>query len=220
MKPIVKIHEQLKIYQQKNLRLFTTCSFQTHSLALLHIISSFDKNIPVYFINTGFHFPESLSFRDEVSELLGIKIHNLFSPTPKNMQKDADGKLLFASDPDYCCYLNKTLPVEPLLKEHDVWINGVRADQSATRKAMHTEEPTPFRAIRFHPMLDWSPKEIHEYLQEKNLPRHPLEAKGYFSIGCEPCTSKIDLNVDERTGRWFGLKKTECGLNTDLVEQK
>lgn len=212
-----QIHEQLKIYQQKNFRLFTTCSFQSHSLVLLHIISSYDKNIPVYFINTGFHFPETLSFRDTVCDLLGIKVMNLFSPTPKSMQKDASGKLLFASDPDYCCYLNKTLPVEPLLKEFDVWINGVRADQSAARKSMQGEQATPFRAVRFHPMLDWSPKMIHEYAKKYLLPHHPLEEKGYFSIGCEPCTTKVDLSDEGRTGRWFGLNKTECGLNTDLV---
>ncbi len=217
---VEKIHEQLIEYQSKGLRLFTTCSFQSHSLALLHIISSFDKNIPVYFINTGFHFPETLSFRDTVCDLFGIKTINLFSPTPKSMQKDGDGKLLFASDPDYCCYLNKTLPVEPLLKEFDVWINGVRGDQSAVRKMMKVEEPTPFRAFRFHPMLDWNPKQIHEYLKQHKLPRHPLEEKGYLSIGCEPCTTKVDLSGDERTGRWFGLNKTECGLNTDLVSSK
>ena len=217
---VEKIHEQLTEYQSKGLRLFTTCSFQSHSLALLHIISSFDKNIPVYFINTGFHFPETLSFRDAVCNLLGIKVINLFSPTPKSMQKDSDGKLLFASDPDYCCYLNKTLPVEPLLKEFDIWINGVRGDQSAVRKMMKVEEPTPFRALRFHPVLDWNPKQIHEYLKQHKLPRHPLEEKGYLSIGCEPCTTKVDLSGDERTGRWFGLNKTECGLNTDLVAAK
>jgi phosphoadenosine phosphosulfate reductase len=99
-----------------------------------------------------------------------------------------------------------------------VWINGVRADQSDVRKSFKVESPAPFNTIRFHPMLDWSPKMIFDYLKEYNIPHHPLEEKGYFSIGCEPCTRRIDLNAGEREGRWFGLKKTECGLNTDLVQ--
>lgn len=78
------------------------------------------------------------------------------------------------------------------------------------------EQATPFRAIRFHPMLDWNQKMIYQYLKENKIPKHPLEAKGYFSIGCEPCTRKFDINA--RGGRWFGLNKTECGLNTDLVK--
>ena len=135
----------------------------------------------------------------------------------KSMQKDLGGKLLFASDPDYCCYLNKTQPLEPVLAAHDIWINGVRGDQSDVRKRFRVEEPAPFDTIRFHPMLDWSPKMIYAYRKEYNIPHHPMEDKGYFSIGCEPCTRKLDMETGSREGRWFGLKKTECGLNTDLV---
>jgi len=205
-------------YQRLGLKLFSTSSFQTHSLVLLHIISRIDKSIPIFFINTGYHFPETISFRDQISELFGLDVHDVFPLTPKSMQKDQHGRLMFASDPDYCCFMNKTQPMEPILAEYDVWINGVRADQSDVRKNFKTESPAPFNTIRFHPMLDWSPKMIFDYLKEYNIPHHPLEEKGYFSIGCEPCTRRIDINADAREGRWFGLKKTECGLNTDLVQ--
>lgn len=213
------IKYKINEYNQKYLRLFTTSSFQTHSIVLLHILSKIDNSIPVYFINTGYHFPETITFKDQVAEMFKLNLKEVFSFTPRHMQKDAQGKLLFTSDPDFCCYLNKVQPLEPILAEHDIWINGVRADQSSVRKSFKEEEKAPHDVIRFHPMLDWNTKMIEMYIKEHNLPRHPLEAKGYFSIGCEPCTRKFDLEWNAREGRWFGLKKTECGLNTDLVNK-
>jgi len=214
-----EIKNKIQSYRQTELKLFTTSSFQTHSLVLLHIISRIDKTIPVFFINTGYLFPETVAFKDKVAKLFDLNVQNVFPLTPKSMQKDHHGRLLFASDPDYCCFLNKTQPMEPILAEYDVWINGVRADQSEVRKNFKVEEPAPFNCIRFHPMLDWNQKRIYQYLKENNIPPHPLEEKGYFSIGCEPCTRRIDMNGDAREARWFGLKKTECGLNTDLVSR-
>lgn len=205
-------------YKNRGLKLFTTSSFQTHSIVLLHILSRIDKKIPVYFIHTGYHFPETLSYRDQITELLGLNLKNVFSSTAKINQRDASGKLLFASDPDYCCHLNKVAPLEPVLAEHDIWINGVRADQGELRKSFKEEEKAKFGVTRFHPMLDWNNKMIYDYLKKHNIPHHPLEEKGYLSIGCEPCTRKWDANMDSRDGRWYGLKKTECGLNTELVQ--
>jgi phosphoadenosine phosphosulfate reductase len=185
---------------------------------LLHIISEIDKTIPVYFINTGFLFAETVSYKDEIAELLGLNVVDTVPLIPKNLQKDLAGNLFFTSDPDYCCYLNKIQPLDPVLAENDVWINGVRADQTEVRSKMKVEAESKYGVIRFHPMLDWSKQEIFRYLKEHQLPHHPLDDKGYMSIGCEPCTRKIDLNGDERAARWFGLNKTECGLNTDLVK--
>ncbi len=217
---IEEIRKYIFAYKERGLKLFTTSSFQSHSVVLLHLLSRIDKTIPVYFIQTGYHFPETLEYRDQITALLGLNLHSVSSSTAKINQRDSSGKLLFASDPDYCCYLNKVAPLETVLAEYDVWINGVRADQSAVRKNFELEEKAKFGTIRFHPMLDWSGKMIYAYLNEYKIPRHPLEAQGYFSIGCEPCTRKPDLETDERNGRWFGLKKTECGLNLDLVEKK
>ncbi|MTI22680.1 phosphoadenylyl-sulfate reductase [Fulvivirga sp. RKSG066] len=216
-----EIKKQIEDYKNDGKSLFTTSSFQSHSLVLLHILSRIDPSIPVVFINTGYHFPETVEFRDRVTDSFGLKnLIDLRPDTPKFMQKDAFGRLLFTSDPDHCCYLNKTQPVDTLLSKHDVWINGVRADQSATRKAMKTEQPAPHGTVRFHPMLDWTAKMIYEYQKQYNLPKHPLESNGYLSIGCEPCTRKVDPEMIEREARWYGMNKTECGLHTDLVEQK
>jgi len=214
------IKNQIKNYQTEGKKLFTTSSFQSHSLVLLHILSRIDNKIPVVFINTGYHFPETVEFRDKVADQFGIKnLVDLKPDTPKFMQKDAEGRLLFTSDPDHCCYVNKTQPVDSLLIRNDIWINGVRADQSATRRAMKVEQPAPHGTIRFHPMLDWTSKMIYEYQKENDLPKHPLESNGYLSIGCEPCTRKVDPEMMEREARWYGMNKTECGLHTDLVEK-
>lgn len=211
------IELKLEAYKQQGLKMYTTSSFQTHSIVLLHIISRIDNTIPVYFINTGYHFPETVSFKDQLAEQYNLNIKEVSSPIPRHMQKDEQGRLLFASDPDFCCHINKVQPLEPVLGEYDVWINGVRADQSAVRKSFQVEEIAPHGVIRFHPMLDWNMRMIYAYIKEYNLPRHPLEAKGYISIGCEPCTRKMDLEMSEREARWYGMKKTECGLNTELV---
>ncbi len=213
------IKQYIEGYKEKGLKLFSTSSFQTHSVVLLHILSRIDNTIPIYFINTGFHFPETIIYRDQVANLLNLNLIDLHSNTSKHMQKDASGKLLFTSDPDFCCHLNKVQPLDSVLADFDIWINGVRADQSDVRKRMKVEQPAPHGTMRFHPMLDWNSRMISQYLKEHKLPKHPLEASGYFSIGCEPCTRKFDAEMIEREGRWYGLKKTECGLHTELISK-
>jgi len=133
------------------------------------------------------------------------------------LQKDLNGKLLYTSDPDHCCSINKTQPLDAILAAYDVWMNGVRADQSAIRSAMKVEQAAQHNTVRFHPMLNWNQKKIFDYLKEYNIPKHPLEQRGYISIGCEPCTRKIDLEMQMREARWFGLNKVECGLHTELI---
>jgi phosphoadenosine phosphosulfate reductase len=211
------IQSKLNEYKDAGKTLFTTSSFQSHSLVLLHILSRIDRSIPVYFINTGYHFPETVSFRDQITEQFGLNTIDLKSDVPKFMQRDPEGRLLFTSDPDHCCHLNKTAPMDAILLAKDIWINGVRADQSAVRAAMKVEQPAKHGCLRFHPMLDWNPKMIWQYQKEHKLPKHPLEEKGFVSIGCEPCTRKLDPEMQEREARWFGMNKVECGLNTDLV---
>lgn len=212
-----QIKAQLEKYKAEGKTMFTSSSFQSHSLVMLHIISRIDNSIPVYFIHTGYHFPETIRFRDQITEQFNLNTLDLKSDVPKHMQVDNDGRLLFTSDPDHCCYLNKTQPMDAVLRTFDVWINGVRADQSAVRAAMKVEQPAPYNTVRFHPMLDWNSKMIWQYQKEFNLPKHPLEEKGYVSIGCEPCTRRLDPGMLEREARWYGMKKVECGLHTELV---
>ena len=213
---IENIKKSIEKYRQEKLKIFVTSSFQTHSIPLLHILSEIDNSIPVMFINTGYLFPETLIFRDDIVKQFNLNLVNVTTSVSRIYQKDCNGNFLFTSDPDRCCYINKTQPMEPILAEYDVWINGIRADQNANRKHMKVEQNGAFNCKRFHPILEWNNKMIYDYIKEHNLPKHPLENKGYLSIGCEPCTRKYDI-TNKRSGRWFGLNKTECGLHTDLA---
>ena len=210
------IKKYIDNYNSKGFSLFVTSSFQTHSIPLLHMLSEIDITIPVMFINTGYLFPETITFRDKTVKDFGLKLVNISSSVSRIYQKDHLGNLLFTSDPDRCCFINKIQPMEPILSKYDIWINGIRADQNANRGNMKIEQAGAFNCKRFHPILDWNNKMIFDYIKEHNLPKHPLDDKGYLSIGCEPCTRKFDLN-DERSARWFGMNKTECGLHTDLA---
>ncbi len=214
------IREDLSI-TFKDKKIFVTSSFQTQSIPLLHMISQIDRNTPVYFLNTGFHFPETLTFKNEVSKLFQLKVIELNPATSKSHQRDNNGNLFFASDPDYCCYLNKIQPLESILIENDVWISGVRADQTSHRKTLNTIEKGLFNTIRYHPLLRWTAKDVDDYIREHKLPSHPLDNFGYVSIGCMPCTRKIISNgLGARDGRWAGLTKTECGLHTQLIKDR
>jgi phosphoadenosine phosphosulfate reductase len=218
----VRFQQGLERYRRAGKSLFASSSFQTHSLPLLHLLSRFSPETPVYFLDTGFHFPETLAFRETIARQMGLDVRDLRSPVSKLGQRDASGQLLFASDPDHCCYLNKTLPMESVLLQYDVWISGLRRDQNNHRKALSEEAPGPHQTLRWHAMLEWDAPLIWAYRQHYQLPEHPLEAQGYLSVGCEPCTERYldSLGLAEgegRSGRWAGLKKTECGLHTDLI---
>lgn len=214
---IERISSDLTKFKEQNKTLFLSTSLQTHSLPLVHIIHNFDPNIPVYFIDTGYHFPETIKFKNRLKKEYGFNIVEVRSTVSRINQRDASGNLLYASDPDYCCYLNKVKPLEPVLKKHDVWISGVRASQTAHRSSLDKIENGKFNTLHYHPILEWSSKMIHTYRVQFDLPEHPLEKKGYFSVGCMPCTRKIDLRDEsnDRSSRWFGLNKNECGIHTD-----
>ncbi len=215
-----RIAEKLQEYHSAGRRPFVSSSFQSHSLPLLHLISRFQPDIPVYFLNTGFHFPETMAFRHEIGDLFGLNIIDVDSPVSKSGQRDEQGKFFFVHNPDHCCYLNKVLPMEPVIAQHDVWINGVRRDQTKFRATLQEEENLGNGKLRYHPMLDWTSKMIWEYRQHYKLPEHPLEAKGYLSIGCMPCTRSFEDSTGSRQGRWAGMSKEECGIQTEFVKVK
>lgn len=214
-----RISQKLNEYKAAGKKAFVSSSFQSHSLPLLHIISRFDKDIPVYFINTGFHFPETIIFKNEIANQFGLHVIDAVSPVSKTGQRDEQGKFFFVNNPDHCCYLNKVLPLEPVIEQHDIWINGVRRDQTKFRSQLLEEEMLASGKVRYHPMLDWTSKLIWEYRKLHHLPEHPLEAQGYYSIGCMPCTRSVQENAEARNGRWAGMSKDECGIQTEFVKK-
>ena len=210
------ISTQLDSWQNEGIRFFSTSSFQTSSSVLLHLLHRFAPGTSVCFLNTSYHFPETLSFRKELECRFDLDIVDVFSPISR-IQQQRDGQQLFAADPDLCCHLNKVLPLEPWLAKHDFWINGIRADQNDHRGAMTTFSEATHNCRRWHPLLDWTESMMNVYRAEWDLPNHPLDPEGDRPIGCQPCTAMPKVS-EGRDGRWRGLKKTECGLHLTIGE--
>jgi phosphoadenosine phosphosulfate reductase len=214
------INEAVSGFIDKGLRVFCTSSFQTQSIPLLHMLSRVEGFSNVYMTDTGFHFPETLSFAKKISRLFDLDLVLLNAETTKLQQLDGNGRFLYASDPDACCRINKVFPLDKIIPQYDIWVNGVRGDQSSARAELGEYENTKHECIRYHPMLNWTAKDIFYYTKVFDLPQHPLESEGYSSVGCEPCTVRASIEGNTRNSRWFGLTKTECGLNTDLIAKE
>ena len=182
------IKRKLAEYNHSGCKLFATSSFQTQSVVLLHIISNLNFHLPVFFINTGFHFPETLIFKEQLTKLLRLDVRDIWPFIPKSEQKNSCGDFLFTSDPDRCCDFNKIQPLDRVMTQFDVWISGVRKDQTAFRAGMQEEEYGKYGIKKFHPMLDWTLDDIENYIIMFSLPRHPLAKSAASSVGCEPCT--------------------------------
>ncbi len=191
-------------------------SFGADSVALLHLVAQVVPEAPVIFLDTGHLFPETLAYRDELVARLGLTDVRTMHPDPADLaQKDAEN-FLWASDPDACCHIRKVLPLAKALRGFDAWISGRKAFQAATRAALPLFEADSGR-VKINPLVRWSAADIEAYLAKHDLPRHPLVAQGYPSIGCIPCTSKIRPGEDPRAGRWRGRAKTECGIHAPVL---
>ena len=218
-KQLKALSARVGAFEKNNKKVVASSSFQSQSLPLLHMLSQLEKKIPVVFIDTRFLFPETYRFRDMIAEKLELEIINVKSNIEFINQLNGENRFLFSSNPDKCCNLNKIVPFDSFLKNYDVWISGVRADQSATRSGMQELQSNSSGLVRYHPMLSWTSKDIYLYRKKFKLPPHPLEDKGYLSVGCAPCTRRfLDTVGSARGGRWSGMKKDECGLHTDLAK--
>jgi len=211
-----EIHKKLKDFRDQGLKLVGSSSFQTQSVPLLHILSQFESKIEIIFLDTGFLHPETHQFRKELTRKFGLHIRIERSEIPHSQQRDSNGLFYYNTNTDYCCHLNKVIPMDRALREYDVWISGVRRDQSQTRAEFEPVMRGKNGITRYHPMLFWTQKMIYDYIRLFDLPKHPLHDKGYVSIGCVPCTVSWAQLTSERGGRWEGLSKTECGLHTEL----
>lgn len=193
-------------------RVAAVSSFGTESAVLLHMVSQIDRDVPVIFTNTQKMFGETLEYRDELSERLGFTDLRVFRPDPRRLAtRDATG-LRWSYDPDGCCELRKVEPLRRALAPFDAWISGRKGFQSKTRMALPRFEEDEGR-LKINPLADWDKDRLEAYFAEHELPRHPLEADGYPSIGCKPCTSKVRPGEDPRAGRWRGWDKVECGIH-------
>jgi phosphoadenosine phosphosulfate reductase len=187
-------------------------SFGAESSVMLHMIAQLRPDIPVYLIDTGKLFDETLRFRDRLQHVLGLEDVRCIAPRLDEIQStDPDGTL-HRHNPDQCCHLRKTVVLERALAPFDSWINGRKRYQSELRSIMPIAEYADGRA-KLNPLANWRSEEIRDYALTHNLPVHPLVMQGYHSIGCFPCTSKVSADVNPRAGRWAGLEKSECGIH-------
>jgi phosphoadenosine phosphosulfate reductase len=173
----------------------------------------------VLFLNTGFHFPETLQFRDRLVGEWDLKLVELrgHHGTAEGQAK-VYGDELYKRDPDKCCFINKVLPLQTALEEFDGWISGLRRDQSPLRADTPIIEaqllPSGNEVLKIHPLARWTGDDVTAYIERHEIPTHPLLEAGYRSIGCAPCTRAVAGNEDERAGRWDGSTKTECGIHS------
>ncbi|MEM6857249.1 MAG: phosphoadenylyl-sulfate reductase [Pseudomonadota bacterium] len=194
----------------------TVSSFGAESAVLLHLLAQIDPNIPVLFLDTGKHFEETLAYRDELVERLGLTNLVVLTPDEADLSKKDNTGLRWSYDPDGCCEIRKVEPLAKALADYDASFTGRKAFQSQTRANLPRFEidtsDTQGR-LKINPLIDWSTEGIVAYFEEYDLPRHPLVAEGYPSIGCAPCTNKVAEGEDVRSGRWAGWDKTECGIH-------
>ena len=191
-----------------------TCSFQHEGVVLAHMLQSIAPDTPVVFINTGFHFPETLAYRDQLLERFRFHLVEVGPAISKVDFERTHGPELYRRDPDRCCEVNKVEPLRRALQGVRAWINGRRRDQAATRRDLPVIEELRSGLIKINPLLQWTSKDTYEYMQRHDIPLHPLFERGYTSIGCAPCTRPVLAGEDERAGRWAGKDKVECGIHT------
>lgn len=193
-------------------RIALVSSFGAESVVLLHMAAGVDRATPVLFVETGMLFAETLNYQKRVAARLGLSNIEIVRPDPVQLlTRDTDG-LLHLADTDACCQLRKVEPLEAALAPFDGWISGRKRIHGGQRIALNLAEADGGQ-LKLNPLAHWSAREIANYMDVHDLPRHPLAGKGFASIGCEPCTSRALPGEGPRAGRWAGQDKTECGIH-------
>ena len=197
-------------------------SFQGSGLVIIDHALRNGCNFPIFTIDTGLLFPETLELKKKLEDFWDVKIQSVHPEQTIEEQKKTMGPELWKTNPDSCCQMRKVLPLQSRLSSLDVWITGLRRGQSDQRKSTNVLEMYEFDKLResyifkLNPMVNWSREKVWSYIKDHKIPYNTLHDKGYRSIGCWPCTKAISDGQDERAGRWEGFNKTECGIHTFL----
>lgn len=190
----------------------------TTSLAdavLIDMVSGIRPDVAVLFIDTDYHFPETLDMRAEVAQRYPVRLISVRPRLTIAEQSKQFGPALFRTNPDQCCALRKVEPLNKALAGYRAWASGIRRDEGRTRwGAAPVEWDGARRMVKVNPLANWTQDQVDTYIAEQDVPVNPLAARGYLSIGCAPCTSPVAPGADARSGRWAGHNKTECGLHT------
>ena len=192
-----------------------TSSFQAEDVAVLHMVREILPRVPVLFLETGYHFPETLAYRDQIAAEWDLNLINVL-PEHTVSEQESEFGILYQSAPDRCCGMRKVEPLFRSLAPFDVWVTGLRRQQSKSRANLQAEEtftlPSGHTLSKLSPLAEWTTRDVWYYAEAHGIPLLPLYEKGYTSIGCAPCTSlPFDPN-DPRSGRWSG-QKLECGIH-------
>ncbi|MDP5307547.1 phosphoadenylyl-sulfate reductase [Paracoccus spongiarum] len=193
-------------------RIGLVSSFGTEAAVLLHMVSRIDPYVPVIFLDTWKHFPETLAYRDRLIGALGLANIQTVTPRAEGLRADDPDGTLHARNADLCCHVRKTLPMLMALRPLDCWITGRKRAQAASRSDLALFEVQD-RWIKLNPLADWTARDVADYFARHGLPDHPLRAQGYPSVGCAPCTRAVRADEDARAGRWADSDKTECGIH-------
>jgi phosphoadenosine phosphosulfate reductase len=181
---------------------------------LVHLAAAVKPGIHVIFLDTGYHFPETIGTRDAVAATYDINLINV-TPSRTVAEQDAElGPRLYGRNPDLCCYLRKVVPLERALDPYDAWITGVRREETAARSDTQVVEWDTKRAmVKVNPIAGWTQDQVDAYIADNGVLVNPLVDEGYPSIGCATCTMPVKPGSDPRSGRWAGTGKSECGLH-------
>jgi phosphoadenosine phosphosulfate reductase len=188
--------------------------FGPSGVVLMHLVSRLRPNTTVFYLQTDLLFPETLALRDRLAGRLGIRFNELRPQLSLDEQTQDYGPELWQSQPDLCCHLRKVEPLRRFLAGKKAWISGIRRDQSPTRAALNVVDwDRANQLIKISPLAGWTRDQVWSYLREHDLPYNPLHDQGYPSIGCTPCTRPVSPGEGERSGRWAGTAKMECGIH-------
>ncbi|VAX06033.1 Phosphoadenylyl-sulfate reductase [thioredoxin] [hydrothermal vent metagenome] len=187
-------------------------SFGAESIVLLDMVAQVNPATPVIFLNTQKLFGETMSYRDRIAEKLGLTNIITIKPSPEDVANEDKNGLLWTRDTDACCDLRKTRPLAKAMNEYGAWITGRKRFQTTERSAIPLIEQDGSK-FKINPLAHWNQDELDQIMKNKALPKHPLIAQGYPSIGCMPCTKRVEAGQDRRLGRWSGQDKTECGIH-------
>lgn len=194
-------------------RIALVSSFGAESVVLLHLVAMVDPGTPILFIDTQMLFPETLDYQAELAERLHLRDLRVIRANPLEVAREDPEDKLHQVDTDACCDLRKTRPLQQALSQFDGWVTGRKRFQGSTRSELEFFEADGAHRIKVNPLAHWAPEDVRAYMDENRLPRHPMVARGYPSIGCAPCTSPVKPGEDPRAGRWRGQDKEECGIH-------
>ncbi len=197
-------------------RVGVVSSFGTEAVVLLHLVAEANRHVPIIFVDTLKMFEETLAYREQVIDLLGFTNASVVQPDPELLAAKDETGMRWSYDPDGCCEIRKVEPMNRAKAGLDAWISGRKAFQSHTRQNLPRFEVEDGR-LKVNPLGDWTKDDLEAWFAKHDLPRHPLEALGYPSVGCSPCTSTVLPGEDPRAGRWRGWDKTECGIHSSTL---